>query len=1071
MEEQLQAIRRVRIELTLHSSALGHHLGAIVICGSARASRGLIIDPAVAAAGLLTAQEHVHYCDRAARPSSAMARERRPASRKAPPVVHSAARPGTAKTGVGGSAVDGDHGSGLVRTNMGVSPRSAVASPAATRSGSKATTTPGTGTVLALVPAPLVSEKSGIGGASPGRGRSATLSSSTTATGGNPGTGGTRRSTKAAAAASAAEALKQKKKVAAPTTTTRPATRASRNDAKDATGGRADVCNKPRLAATRSRGQERPRAALQTAGAAAAADKRRRQARSGGSGGIVEPALTSQRSKSRSTTVPNIVRRQPTMVFFNSSRTPVQKASPKRKREVERALHRAALPEDDPDLDQLSDASSSVQDRSTTSSSGFETPSEGSDSDPFSPLTPLSDVEVEREEEPEPCCSDQPDDLEIDDHAFAKAVTTSSPKSLALRSVIVSPRSRPAPTTPPLARLPRVAFTRGAPLGRSAPRPPLRPRLRVVTLVRPPPTATPMPRRAVNIRAPDVRCDTRRPMVSAMGSDFGTVRGGPPPKLPVLRGQRIVFDSVSDVDDPGFSKRHPQFMLVPDPELVAEIPPGTAARPSHRLAASHQEGLVSSRSVDDLAPPPYGLHAAPTQFIPVREIEPIHALNAVGNYQDGSAAAAAMPPNTFAASSAGVGGCGMSAMECYPSLYNPPGGACPVGVSGQTTQVYMVGTAARGGNGQILPPANPYIHPGVSICTTNGQVNGSSALAPPPPPLPPLPPLPIAPNYVPRKGKEARLEKYDPAEAFEVYFQRFALAADYNGWDDVERAAQLAFVLGPTEFATIRHLQLRAPGSYALAVAALTQQYGASNNRIRSLAIFRARRQQPSETLMAFSQTLKGLAEFAYPHLDAMGREGLAIDQFVRNVADHATSRLLLQDTTLRTLTEAVNKAVTIESAETEANLHKPRAQPNPRYDRYPHVMAIGREDDGTRAELAQLSRQVGELRQDMRVRIPSESEPASPRTQPRTRAFTTAMTARERVDIICFRCGVPGHLARACPDRRQDSDHRDHDPDEKRSRTDSYQGTSSGAGNDQRAATLVADMARPASPPHRGGP
>ena len=254
-------------------------LGAIVICCGARASRGLIIDPAVTAAGLLNTQEQVHYCDRSARPSSAMAREQQPASRKAPPSVRSVAKTVKEKTSGGGSTVDDDDDSGLVRTSMGVSPKSAVASPAATRSGSKAAATLGGSTGLASVPAPLVSVKSGIGGASPGRGRSATLSSSTTATGGNPGTGGTRRSTKAAAAASAAEALKQKKKVAAPMTTTRPATRASRTDAKDATGGRADVCNKPRLAATRSRGQERPRTALQTAGAAAAAGGGVRQAR------------------------------------------------------------------------------------------------------------------------------------------------------------------------------------------------------------------------------------------------------------------------------------------------------------------------------------------------------------------------------------------------------------------------------------------------------------------------------------------------------------------------------------------------------------------------------------------------------------------------------------------------------------------------------------------------------------------------------------------------------------------------------------------------------------------------
>ena len=754
--------------------------------------------------------------------------------------------------------------------------------------------------------------------------------------------------------------------------------------------------------------------------------------------------MSSTRSRGTSTPMPF----QQSMTFY---RSPPARTSPHRGREVGLALHRAVNVQDactgDQSTDLLAATPSSSRDESNpdTPRSPMETDENDSGTDlPTTPATPDSEnAEEDGEDRSTRPPSDSPCDM------------TSSPDEPPLLTLAVSPRrSRPDRPASPPARPLQVTFAQNVARGSPAPR--SRPRSQAVTTPAPRPqfAATSLPRRTVSTNSQRTTLGQGQQGVSAGELVSGMTKGVCDNRSSTNGRQRISFDTPSHPQTsryfyPGNGNGGKSVSLSPDPSSDSE-------RPSGRLAARfHAHQSIPPQGGDHCRPssiPCRGIDssAVPMQRVVLDDVQVAKALNVLHahNHRGEPGFPAMAPSHSTAPHMTGQEREPeySSAADRYAELFCPPGGECFIDPGHQTQQVYMVGASNRGGNSQYLPPPNPYLRaPNATL---------SSQLAAP------------APNPIQRvKGKEAKLPKYDAKEAFEMYLQRYELVADYNGWDEMERAAQLVFLLAPGEFQTVRNIQVRIPGSYRLIVDALTQQYGASNNRIRSLAIFRNRRQQQHETLMAFSLALKGLAEFAYPLLDETAREGLAIDQFVRNVADHTTSKLLLQDNTLHTLNDAVTKAVIIESAETEASANKPRTQAANRYDRYPNVMAIGRETADARAEIAQLARQVGELRHDTQTRVVPKTEPTSNYPATRARAFITAHAANDRVSIICFRCGVPGHIAKMCRGKRANGHSREGDQPEKRQCDASYPRDAPRSGNDQRAATPNARTAGSASP------
>ena len=789
-----------------------------------------------------------------------------------------------------------------------------------------------------------------------------------------------------------------------------------------------------------------------------------RQSRNGDSGGILSPVKVS-RSKSAGSTR-GMSTQTSSQPATTSNRPPAIRTSPQRGREVGRATHRAVHAEDDQHDDQLAATPSSSRDESTNTTPQSEQNTDNRDSGTETPATPLTPV-YESESAYSP--ADQHDDP---DGSHDQSTTSSTEGPPLLTLAVTPPRPRQdRPRSSPV-RAPQVTFARAVSQGQSTSSS-SRPRAVAAPEPRPRPVATPLPRRAVSTGTRDTGCGQGRQGVSAVELGSGTNKQGINGRCVSNGRQHITFGPQGDNGESRYfhsegGSRGKSTSLSPDQPFSDE-----EMRPSGRLAAKMRcyETQFSQGEGRRVTPPPvfHGLefHASPAPRTTFDDIQIAKALNALTAHRGGPDLPAMVPSYHASQSTLGAdcGGNYPSAIDRYPGLYCPPGGACPIDPGQQTQQVYMVGMPNRGGNSQYVPPPpNPYVHPGVAACQTRG-----AALRAPNAAFPPQPPAAAINNIQRVKGKEAKLPKYDPKEAFEMYLQRYELAADYNGWDEMERAAQLVFLLQPAEFQTVRNIQVRIPGSYRLIVDALTQQYGASNNRIRSLAIFRNRRQQQHETLMTFSLALKGLAEFAYPLMDEGAREGLAMDHFVRNVADQATSKLLLQDNTLRTLNDAVNKAVIIESAETEANANKPRAAAA-RYDRYPNVMTVGRDVNETRAEIAQLTRQVGELRHDVQTRVTPKMEPKFDPPVTRARAFTTASTANERVTIICFRCGIPGHIAKMCRGKRSNADAENSSQPDKRQYGSSYPRDAPRAENDQRAATPNARTADSANSRLHGG-
>ena len=133
-----------------------------------------------------------------------------------------------------------------------------------------------------------------------------------------------------------------------------------------------------------------------------------------------------------------------------------------------------------------------------------------------------------------------------------------------------------------------------------------------------------------------------------------------------------------------------------------------------------------------------------------------------------------------------------------------------------------------------------------------------------------------------------RPEKYDGTADWVDYLRQFEIIAGWNGWSEIEKAAQLTMNLTGIARQAWTDCSADPMGmlDYQELVRTLTQRFAPGGQQDAYRAEFRNRIKHKDETYMALGHALRRLAARAFPKLNYEAREELVKDQFMQGLSD-----------------------------------------------------------------------------------------------------------------------------------------------------------------------------------------
>ena len=240
--------------------------------------------------------------------------------------------------------------------------------------------------------------------------------------------------------------------------------------------------------------------------------------------------------------------------------------------------------------------------------------------------------------------------------------------------------------------------------------------------------------------------------------------------------------------------------------------------------------------------------------------------------------------------------------------------------------------------------------------------------------------------------KSYKPEKYDGSTDWTDYLKHFEIVSQWNGWSDLEKAAQLSMSM--TGVARQTWSDICSDPSmlfdYRSLVKGMGQRFKPEGQEVTYKAEFRGRVKQKDETFLEYGYCLRRLAIRAFSKLGLEGREEMAKDQFVLGLADAEMRRhvSLAHPTTLDKAIALATEFDVVSQASRSHVQHKPKPV-SVVQDSQPSV-------SGDRELLQQILETMTKLT-DRQSRPP-----------------------RNRSNIRCFECQEVGHIKRNCPKLKQ---------------------------------------------------
>lgn len=254
---------------------------------------------------------------------------------------------------------------------------------------------------------------------------------------------------------------------------------------------------------------------------------------------------------------------------------------------------------------------------------------------------------------------------------------------------------------------------------------------------------------------------------------------------------------------------------------------------------------------------------------------------------------------------------------------------------------------------------------------------------------------------------------------FSLWMRRFEAYAQAAAITEKQLPNALLSLLDDAAFRAFDLLGLTPEdtGNYKALVKALAKRFAPSSGEPELRFQLGQRRQQPTETIDEFADSLLDLTNRAYPDLEPAVRMHLARDRFIAGVkADYVQEHLLQNPPS--TLDEARSAAKRLEAARTTRK-HMQAAM-GPATSSYamefvpkeapPTEVAATSHESGLLEAVRKNTETLQELMQQMTKLQLGESSMAFT-----GRASARRGTFRRRQPLVCWKCGEPGHLRRDC--------------------------------------------------------
>ena len=246
--------------------------------------------------------------------------------------------------------------------------------------------------------------------------------------------------------------------------------------------------------------------------------------------------------------------------------------------------------------------------------------------------------------------------------------------------------------------------------------------------------------------------------------------------------------------------------------------------------------------------------------------------------------------------------------------------------------------------------------------------------------------------------------------------------ARVNEWDEASRLLWLEVrMIGKAQIAW-RHISNEAKTHYDSAKAALRKRFEPDSRRELYAVEFQTRKRNRGEAWEELADSLRLLADKAFPDLEDRAKEQLSLDRYL-TLLDKPELALAVKQKRPKDIDEAVSYTLEIESYMMTTSPSRPVS-----------VAAVTQReqediDDAQRAVtiIAAVQRQqdsILDMLRDLTIRLDRvEQKVANGEKQRGYQSQSRKPQDRPRDPIVCRRCGKEGHFARGCADRKAGND------------------------------------------------
>ncbi len=248
------------------------------------------------------------------------------------------------------------------------------------------------------------------------------------------------------------------------------------------------------------------------------------------------------------------------------------------------------------------------------------------------------------------------------------------------------------------------------------------------------------------------------------------------------------------------------------------------------------------------------------------------------------------------------------------------------------------------------------------------------------------------------QGGSQKLDTFDGSVMeWGEYLELFESVAEWNGWTQRERAAQLRMSLRGPALKVLKTLPPEDKADYEHLCSAMEGAFDPPERVLTHKAAFKARIRHAKETPGEFANVLRNLAGKAYPLRSLNDLDEVLLDQFVEGLGDDRVQEHILLSHP-RTLSQAVRAATEFESLQ----------QSRVKRATKPKVAALKMDSSPGNQSTSQTSK-LEEMVEKLERRIDKLEKPPARDTE------------KGKRDIECYYCKKKGHLKRDCRKRQAD--------------------------------------------------